>query len=117
VFGVLARIDINIIRSKQRKEINMADCELLAGCLFFNDKMKDDEGLGAMYKKKYCLGDNSIYGIPETWKTCCSNKFLSKYDKSSKRDSFRNIEQVANRAQPELKSCTFQPVIHTSDEC
>jgi hypothetical protein len=37
----------------------MADCEILEGCLFFNDKMKDSEGLGALYKKKYCLGDNS----------------------------------------------------------
>jgi hypothetical protein len=37
----------------------MADCELLAGCLFFNDKMKDTEGLGAIYKRNYCLGENS----------------------------------------------------------
>ena len=37
----------------------MAECEFLNGCPFFNDKMKDTEGLGAMYKKKYCLGDNS----------------------------------------------------------
>lgn len=37
----------------------MADCECLKGCLFFNDKMKDVEGLGAMFKKKYCLGENT----------------------------------------------------------
>ena len=37
----------------------MADCELVGGCLFFNDKMKDTEGLGSLYKKKYCIGDNS----------------------------------------------------------
>ncbi len=37
----------------------MANCECLAGCPFFNDKMPDTEGLGAMIKKKYCLGDNS----------------------------------------------------------
>lgn len=37
----------------------MADCELLEGCLFFNDKMSVDEGLGAMYKNRYCQGDNS----------------------------------------------------------
>ncbi len=29
----------------------MADCECLKGCIFFNDKMKDTEGLGAMFKK------------------------------------------------------------------
>jgi len=37
----------------------MADCELLAGCLFFNDKMSMEEGIGALYKKNYCQGDNS----------------------------------------------------------
>jgi hypothetical protein len=40
----------------------VADCPLLAGCLFFNDKMADTSGLGAMYKKKYCQGDNSKCG-------------------------------------------------------
>ena len=37
----------------------MADCELLEGCLFFNDKMPMDSGTGLLYKKKYCQGDNS----------------------------------------------------------
>jgi len=37
----------------------MSDCECLKGCPFFNDKIKDTEGMGAIYKKKYCLGDNS----------------------------------------------------------
>lgn len=37
----------------------MADCELLKGCLFFNDKMPSDSGMGTIFKKKYCLGDNS----------------------------------------------------------
>lgn len=37
----------------------MADCECLAGCLFFNNKMKDTEGIGSMFKRKYCLGNNS----------------------------------------------------------
>jgi hypothetical protein len=37
----------------------MAECECLKGCPFFNDKMKMDEGMGLIYKKKYCLGDNS----------------------------------------------------------
>jgi len=37
----------------------MADCECLAGCPFFNDRMKIDTGIGASYKNKYCLGDNS----------------------------------------------------------
>jgi hypothetical protein len=37
----------------------MADCECLAGCLFFNDKMPDDSGMGAIFKRKYCQGNNS----------------------------------------------------------
>ena len=37
----------------------MADCVCLAGCPFFNDRMKPEEGLGKIYKKKYCLGDSS----------------------------------------------------------
>ncbi|NQT26263.1 hypothetical protein HQ585_12975 [candidate division KSB1 bacterium] len=37
----------------------MADCELLSGCLFFNDKMPMETGLGALFKKNYCQGDNS----------------------------------------------------------
>ncbi len=37
----------------------MAQCECLDGCPFFNDRMPDTEGIGAMYKQKYCLGDNS----------------------------------------------------------
>lgn len=37
----------------------MAYCELLKGCLFFNDKMPDDRGLGYIYKQKYCRGDSS----------------------------------------------------------
>jgi hypothetical protein len=37
----------------------MAECSLLKGCLFFNDKMPDTSGLGSMFKGRYCLGDNS----------------------------------------------------------
>ena len=36
----------------------MSDCECLKGCPFFNDNMKDNDGLGAMYKQKYCRGNN-----------------------------------------------------------
>lgn len=37
----------------------MADCELLKGCLFFNDKMADNAGMASLYKRKYCQGDSS----------------------------------------------------------
>ncbi|RPH37926.1 MAG: hypothetical protein EHM86_01500 [Desulfobulbaceae bacterium] len=37
----------------------MANCECLAGCPFYNDKMKQTDGMGAIFKKNYCQGDNS----------------------------------------------------------
>ncbi|GAB6037333.1 hypothetical protein JCM15519_18920 [Fundidesulfovibrio butyratiphilus] len=37
----------------------MADCELLARCLFFNDKMANKPGTADMMKKKYCRGNNA----------------------------------------------------------
>ncbi len=37
----------------------MADCELLAGCIFFNDKMTNMPTMAAMYKKDFCRGDSS----------------------------------------------------------
>ena len=37
----------------------MADCELLAGCIFFNDKMKDMPATANLLKNKYCRNDSS----------------------------------------------------------
>lgn len=37
----------------------MADCELLAGCVFFNDKLDNMPGLAEIYKDRYCRKDNS----------------------------------------------------------
>ena len=37
----------------------MADCELLAKCIFFNDKMANMPAMAEMLKKKYCRGDSS----------------------------------------------------------
>ena len=37
----------------------MPDCEMIAKCIFFNDKMADKPGTAAMMKQKYCQGDNS----------------------------------------------------------
>ncbi len=37
----------------------MADCECLGSCPFFNDQMKDLDGVAALFKRRYCLGDNS----------------------------------------------------------
>ena len=37
----------------------MADCECLAGCPFFHDKMESKPVLAELYKKKYCKGDSA----------------------------------------------------------
>ncbi len=36
----------------------MADCELLKGCIFFNDKMADMPSTAEIIKTRYCKGDN-----------------------------------------------------------
>jgi hypothetical protein len=35
----------------------MAQCELLAGCIFFNDKMANYPSTAEFLKKKHCLSD------------------------------------------------------------
>jgi len=35
------------------------ECECLAGCAFFNDKMDSIPAMADIYKQKYCLGDSS----------------------------------------------------------
>ncbi len=40
----------------------MADCTLLQGCLFFNDKMGGTPATAEIYKKRYCKGDPSGCG-------------------------------------------------------
>ena len=37
----------------------MAMCEKLEKCPFYQGKMDMNSGLGSMYRKKYCEGDNS----------------------------------------------------------
>ena len=36
----------------------MADCELLEGCVFFNDKMADMPATAELYKDQYCRENN-----------------------------------------------------------
>lgn len=37
----------------------MTDCELLQGCLFFNDKMADMPSTAEIIKLKFCQGNNA----------------------------------------------------------
>lgn len=48
-----------IINNIKNKEDIMAECECLPGCGFYHDKMPIESGIGNLYKKNYCLGDNS----------------------------------------------------------
>jgi len=34
----------------------MADCELIQGCIFFNNKMRDMPATAELLKKQYCTG-------------------------------------------------------------
>lgn len=38
----------------------MGTCEKLSKCPFYQGKMDINSGLGSMYRKKYCEGDNTI---------------------------------------------------------
>ena len=67
----------------------MADCESLAGCPFFNDKMPDNSGLGAIYKKKYCRDDNS---------QCARYKIFKKLGKAAvPQNLYPNMQERANQ--------------------
>lgn len=37
----------------------MANCELIKGCVFFNDKMATTPVTAELYKKTYCQGNNA----------------------------------------------------------
>ena len=45
----------------------MADCPYIKACPFFNDRMKDTEGMGKIYKNKYCL---SVYAECARYMVC-----------------------------------------------
>lgn len=36
------------------------DCSRLEGCPFYNDRMPMDKGIGAIFKKKYCSGNQHL---------------------------------------------------------
>lgn len=38
----------------------MADCELIATCLFFNDQMADMPSMANIIKERYCKGSNTM---------------------------------------------------------
>lgn len=54
----------------------MAMCEKFGQCPFYQGQMKAEEGLGAMYKKKYCEGDKTLCAR-YTVATKCGQKFVT----------------------------------------
>lgn len=36
------------------------DCVRLANCPFYNDKMPMEKGIGSVFKKKYCTGNQNL---------------------------------------------------------
>lgn len=38
----------------------MADCELIATCVFFNDQMADMPSMSNIIKDRYCKGSNAM---------------------------------------------------------
>jgi hypothetical protein len=38
--------------------MKMAECEILSTCVFFNDEMANMPATAAIYKERYCQGDN-----------------------------------------------------------
>ncbi len=38
----------------------MADCELIATCLFFNDQMAEMPSMSNIIKERYCTGSNTM---------------------------------------------------------
>ena len=46
----------------------MAECECVAGCAFFHDKMENMPSMGAIYKTRYCLGD---------WNRCARHRVFA----------------------------------------
>jgi hypothetical protein len=42
----------------RKRVLKVTECELLAGCIFFNNKMKNYPETAEYLKNKYCLGDN-----------------------------------------------------------
>jgi len=71
----------------------MPDCELLAACPFFNDKMADLPSMAGIFKNKYCKED---------FRSCARHMVFKKLGKNAvPKDLFPN--QLA-RAQKLLNS-------------
>jgi hypothetical protein len=65
----------------------MSDCECLAGCPFFHDKMENMPSMAQMLKDKYCHGD---------WAACARHQIFTEFGRESvPTDLFPNQQDIA----------------------
>jgi hypothetical protein len=65
----------------------MSDCECLAGCPFFHDKMADMPSMAEMLKERYCKGD---------WQACARHQIFTEFGKGNvPTDLFPNQQDIA----------------------
>lgn len=48
-----------VFKNREGGRIIMADCECLATCIFFNDKMADMPSMANIIKQRYCRGSST----------------------------------------------------------
>jgi hypothetical protein len=75
------------------------ECKFIEKCPFFNGKMKTKQSLLKMYKKNYCLEDNSkcaryIIAIKLGKEYVPSNLYPNMYDKAMKLLSEKQINDT-----------------------
>lgn len=67
----------------------MSDCECLATCPFFNDKMANMPSMAEMLKTRYCKGD---------WQMCARHRVFEALGKSEvPSDLFPNQDDMATQ--------------------
>jgi len=78
-----------------RKEVDRTNCELLATCIFFNDRMSDYHAAADFLKNKFCLGNNSGFARYLFFRTLGREKVP--------RDLLPNDNDLGNRLIPNVR--------------
>lgn len=73
------------------------ECIKLKKCRFYNDKMPMEKGIGMIYKKKFCNGNNEL---------CARYKVLVELGESFVSDNlYPNMHDIALKMIDEAKQC------------
>lgn len=74
----------------------MNECEWLADCTFFDERLSDMPAMSFVFKEKYCRGD---------WSLCARHRVASKYGRDSvPAELFPNQSDKAERFIQQLES-------------